>query len=450
MTAPSTTRAKLDRVVELLGEVDESDILGLGDEDLVAALDGIGRARRSIGRVGVLIAGRVERSTEGVVGESIPYRKGERDAAALVALTARVPLAEARAWCTVGTRVLARRSFLGERLESEFAATMLALGDGTVSVAAALRITDAVAESARVLDKDRRDRLETELIVHARHLTDRDLARLCRTVPDMIAPDDAEFREERLRRRAGLTISRAGDGLVKWTVVMDAEAAGFLTAALDARTAPRRSPTFAEAECSQPELFADATDDDDRNPGRKRLDALVSLARDSLGRDNGQVAGSAVTMVVTVGLDELRTGIGSATIDAVDEPISAKTARRLACDAKIVPMVLGGRGEPLELGRAARLFSEPQRRLIARRDGGCSWPGCGAPPGWCEIGHVTPWARGGPTDVENAIMLRLSREWRAVGVVGRGRGTIGRGRQCAFCGYRSAVSDAAFGAGLAS
>jgi hypothetical protein len=56
-------------------------------------------------------------------------------------------------------------------------------------------------------------------------------------------------------------------------------------------------------------------------------------------------------------------------------------------------------------GRAVRLFTEAQRRAIAVRDGGCVWPGCNAPPGWCEVAHIVAWILGGLTDIKNGVLL---------------------------------------------
>jgi hypothetical protein len=131
----------------------------------------------------------------------------------------------------------------------------------------------------------------------------------------------------------------------------------------------------------------------------------VSIARESLEHDAGHVAGTAVTMLVTVPLDALQAGLGAAQISCVDAPILAATARRLAAQAEIIPAVLGGASEPLDLGRSARLFSPAQRRAMEVRDGGCLWPGCAAPPGWCETAHLDAWATGGRTDLRNGIVL---------------------------------------------
>ena len=109
-------------------------------------------------------------------------------------------------------------------------------------------------------------------------------------------------------------------------------------------------------------------------------------------------------MVVTIGLYALRSGLGAALLPTGDV-ISAEAARRLACDARLIPAVLDTAGMPLDLGRARRLFTPTQRRALILRDGGCAFPGCDRPPQWCECHHCVHWADGGPTDVGNGVLL---------------------------------------------
>ncbi len=84
-------------------------------------------------------------------------------------------------------------------------------------------------------------------------------------------------------------------------------------------------------------------------------------------------------------MDALR-GVGMLDTDAA---LSPSAVRRLACEAGIVPMVLGARSEVLDLGYTQRLITPAQRRALAARDQGCSYPGCTVPPMWCEAHHVT-------------------------------------------------------------
>ncbi|WP_146065700.1 HNH endonuclease signature motif containing protein [Arthrobacter pityocampae] len=86
-------------------------------------------------------------------------------------------------------------------------------------------------------------------------------------------------------------------------------------------------------------------------------------------------------------------------------PVSVRTVRKIACDADIIPVVLGGRGEVLDVGRARRLFGVAQRRALVARDRGCAFPDCTVPAVWSEAHHITPWLAGGRTDVSNGCLL---------------------------------------------
>jgi hypothetical protein len=84
-----------------------------------------------------------------------------------------------------------------------------------------------------------------------------------------------------------------------------------------------------------------------------------------------------------------------------EQLISAVTARAIACDCKLIPVVLGSEGEPLDVGRAQRSALLGIRRALVARDRGCSFPGCDRPPGLREAHHIIHWADGGITAVQN-------------------------------------------------
>ncbi|MFD1714139.1 DUF222 domain-containing protein [Amnibacterium flavum] len=190
------------------------------------------------------------------------------------------------------------------------------------------------------------------------------------------------------------------DGTYSSVIHWDTESYGVAEAALNARMRPRKV-TFTDPDTPG----GDEATRDTRTIGQRRLDALTSIMRDSLRADTGDTSGVDTTVLVTIPLEALLSGVGTATLFGVDAPISARTARRMACDAKIIPVVLDGNSQPLDLGTARRLFSPTQRQAMAVRDGGCVWPGCDEPPSRCQSAHVTPWASGGPTDIRNGVLL---------------------------------------------
>jgi len=99
-----------------------------------------------------------------------------------------------------------------------------------------------------------------------------------------------------------------------------------------------------------------------------------------------------------------RAGDGPGRLDT-GAPISPAEARRLACDAHILPAILGGDSQVLDLGRTRRLFTGPIRRALILRDRGCTFPQCDRPARWAEGHHLRPWADGGTTTLTNACLI---------------------------------------------
>ena len=84
--------------------------------------------------------------------------------------------------------------------------------------------------------------------------------------------------------------------------------------------------------------------------------------------------------------------------------LSAQAARKPACDASILPIVLGSPGQPLDVGRTKRLVTPALLAALWARDKGCTFPGCGRPPPWCDAHHITHWVNGGPTSLTNLTL----------------------------------------------
>jgi hypothetical protein len=114
--------------------------------------------------------------------------------------------------------------------------------------------------------------------------------------------------------------------------------------------------------------------------------------------------GAKANITVTIDLEDLKT----ATADAIGQNVhsgglSAATFRRLACDAQIIPIVLGSNSEPLDVGRCERLVTRAMRRALNTRDRGCVV--CGAPPIMCDSHHLISWIDGGITAVSNLALV---------------------------------------------
>jgi hypothetical protein len=121
--------------------------------------------------------------------------------------------------------------------------------------------------------------------------------------------------------------------------------------------------------------------------------------------DRPQVSGERPHVTITVDLEALegRSGFRCELGDA--GAITAETARRWACDASIARVITIGRSEPIEVGRRTPVVPASLRRAVVVRDGGCRFPGCDRPDGWCDAHHVRHWADGGPTSLSNLVLL---------------------------------------------
>jgi hypothetical protein len=141
-----------------------------------------------------------------------------------------------------------------------------------------------------------------------------------------------------------------------------------------------------------------------RATGHELGQAFCELLERLDGTGLPETAGTGATVVVTMTLETLTGGLAAATLDTGDR-IAAQTARRLACEAGIVPVVLGGRRQVLDLGRRRRRFTRAQRIALVVRDRGCTAVGCRTAAWFCHAHHDDPWARGGPTDLANGRLL---------------------------------------------
>jgi hypothetical protein len=109
-------------------------------------------------------------------------------------------------------------------------------------------------------------------------------------------------------------------------------------------------------------------------------------------------------LAVTVACDPLTRAFNVGRLDTGDR-VSPATVRRLACDAQVVPLVLGGAGQVLDAGRSRRLATGPLRRALVVRDRGCAFPDCDRLPRWCDGHHLRSWTAGGPTSLANLVLL---------------------------------------------
>jgi hypothetical protein len=293
---------------------------------------------------------------------------------------------------------------LAQALEGAFEATRQAFAAGVIDAEKARVVVHAVTKLTDEHDdlpEGTHAKAEAHLLDLAARFDVKTLRALGRRLFEVVCPeaaDEAEGRaveeeEKRARRLAYLSMRDNGDGTVEGRFRVPAMHADLLRKVLEGLTSPRR---LGEGRLD-PETGA-------KLPastllGHGFMDLLENhLNLESLPRRDG----SPFTMVVTVGLDVLQTGIGTA-VTETGTKISAGEARRLACKAGIIPMVLGGDSMPLDLGRERRLFSKHQKIAMDHTYGGCAAEGCDRSSAWMEYHHTEAWHRGGRTDLKDGL-----------------------------------------------
>jgi len=226
---------------------------------------------------------------------------------------------------------------------------------------------------------------------------------------EVVAPETAEraeaallaAQEEQALRRTRLRTWRDGEGVTHGRFAVPDLHGDLLRTMIDALASPLR-PTPTDG------VRAEQEPTEERTPTEQRRgQAFCELLERMSGADLPTTAGGSATLVVTVPVEQLHDDLASLGVVtlATGTPISAGEARRLACAHRLVPAVLGGASEVLDLGRGARLFSRAQRLALHLRDGGCTAEGCDVPAAMCHAHHDLPWSRGGRTDLANARLL---------------------------------------------
>ncbi|MFL5531734.1 MAG: DUF222 domain-containing protein, partial [Gemmatimonadales bacterium] len=128
---------------------------------------------------------------------------------------------------------------------------------------------------------------------------------------------------------------------------------------------------------------------DPRSPGNRLAQAHVEALRAYLDAGSGSTVGGHVPHVtMTINFDAITRQLSDATLSH-GGPISIGMARRILCDARILPAVLNGASTILDVGRSQRLFPTHLRDALVLRDGGCAWPGCDRPAGMTQAHHIT-------------------------------------------------------------
>ena len=371
-----------DRLMEAVEEL-RAATCGAGDDAMLSALIACEAATRRLDHLAVTTLATVER-------RDVFTARGYRSSVTALADLLRWERHEARRHTVAAEHVVGRVGLDGTVLPSRLPVTAGLFDEGRLG----LRHVEVVA---RVLGTRAAERLEpgtwsaaeAQLAERATEYTPAELPAWGTQLVDALdqdgpEPDDRpepqinELRLVRHRNRPGGRLTGRFD---------DAAMFDAIATVLDAKSAP-------------------AGADEVREPAQRQAEALAEVCGFALGHGPTalvpEAGGRRPQLTVLVRLEDLENRCRSAVLDFGGR-LSPASLRMLACDAAAV--VLGGAGQPLDVGRVSRSVPDGLRRAVTARDRGCAHPGCDRPSSWCEVHHVVPWQDGGPTAIGNLVML---------------------------------------------
>lgn len=391
-----------------------------------------------------------------------PADDGCRNTAEFLRLRLRIPIREARRRLTLAQHTLPRTSLTGEPLPPTRPHLATALTphpatDGTtpqpptgttlqapaVSSHAATLITATLDRLQHHTTPDTLDRIEEHLTTAATSTDPDFLTRLAQRWTDTIDADGTEPTEEALRHTQGAFIRKPRHGLHHLEIFATTDQYEHLLTVMNTATNPRTTTPNTSTGTTTPTTGTgtiptanNATDHtaqpappelDRRTRAQKQLDGIITAAKTALATNTlPTTGGNKPQIIATIHYRDLfpthttatatgerpgipappgtQTGTGTGAF-AFTGPVAATTLRKIACDADIIPALLGTNGEILDLGRKTRLFTPAQRTALTTRDQGCAFPNCTIPAPWCEAHHITYWSHGGPTTTNNGVLL---------------------------------------------
>jgi hypothetical protein len=314
---------------------------------------------------------------------------------------------------TGDTREAARGGiWLARLLQDKYHATLEALGEGKLRLkqvwvivraaekapkgATAEQIREAeellVAKATGVGNRSRRPMNAKRLRQAARRMFET----MSKQIAEECESEQLQKEESHAEVETWLSIHDQGDGTFKGSFVIPERHGLLLRAMLERLTSPRR--------LGRDKAGRQVIDDSVHSPHNWSEHNGAALCELIEHLPTEGWSGTGLSLMVHISLEALRSGVGAARLDA-GAHMSASAARKLACEAGIIPAVLGGDSLPLDVGRGRRLHSTAQRQALSVVFDTCAVTGCDRPFAWCEIHHANAWSRGGNTDLDNGIPL---------------------------------------------
>ncbi|QSZ48803.1 HNH endonuclease signature motif containing protein [Arthrobacter sp. D5-1] len=392
-----------------------------------------------------------------VPGAASVLDDGYRNAAQFLRARLRIGIGEAKRRLALAPDVLPQTGMAGQNIPARHAILSQAVGSALVPSRSASIISTALDKVRNLTDEDTLTRMEHALTTTAVETDPDFVTTMAKRWIDAIDHDGPEPTEEILRQLQGVFLRRQRrHGLHHLEIFATDEQYEILTTAMNVATNPRlTTPGTGTTENTEtgdnphnnphnsPGTGTGTSPDldlDRRSRPQKLLNGLTSACSLAMRTEKLPANGGLPPqLTVTIGYQELLeqvhnhhhnpgtgtgtaaglgTGAGTAPVTGIGTgagigtgtatftgPMHPNTIRKIACDADILPVVLGSDSRILDIGRTTRIFPPHIRKAITARDQGCAFPDCTMPAPWCEAHHTTYWSHGGTTSTDNGTLL---------------------------------------------
>lgn len=321
---------------------------------------------------------------------NLPGEAGCRSTGQFLRGLLRVDSSEAHARVESAYAIGERRTVTGEPLPPAYPAVAAAQAVGSISPRHARVVTKLIEELPDQARAESGEQVERDLVGYADRFDPRGVAKLAAHIRDCLDPDgsleEAAYRD----RCRSLTLRRRADGSGTLSGELTAECAERLDVLFDSLAAPKPAGDDAP---------------DPRTATQRRHDAMLELLARTQATDVlPKTRGVSATVVLTMTTEQYLTGKG---LTRTGHGALVPTSDALAwagADHCVLALVLDSMKGVTYYSSLQRIFTEPQRLALYARDGGCTFPGCDAPPEWAEVHHVIEHVAGGPTSLDNAAL----------------------------------------------
>ena len=254
--------------------------------------------------------------------------------------------------------------------EPEMPATMQSMRDGEIGFAHVATMARTAVDTRGAFD-------EAKLLPIAKRESPGRFFHKCLHYRHSVDASGYSRDEETRHEQRSLRLSTADDGCVLINGLLDPAGGAVVRTALEP-------------------LAHRSGEHDDRTREQRFADAIVELAG----------GGKPANVQVTATIETLK-GMAGASAGEMEFslPVSARAVQRMACDCSVTRVLLDQDSVVMDMGRSKRVIATALRNALRIRDGHCQWPGCERPASWCDGHHIVSWIDGGPTDLQNLVLL---------------------------------------------